>query len=183
MRKLGKILVATIICITTLGSTCLAADSGTAEVQDVMPLTRSEEQAGEVIDVVYFEIAANGKVDFFDEKPSAKSTRLEDPVIGSYVYTYHGLDGNKKPKYSVKLSMVSKTKLKKSVLSTKAENVTSWNNKSANHSTKIASNTRTYVYSKNAPSNPYCKAKSSITISDGTTYKIPETTLRNAIGK
>ncbi len=110
--------------------------------------------------------------------------KLSDIVTGSINYYSLGKDSKNQPKYQVVMNIVSQQDLKSSVLSTKAEGVSTWHDNSVKHYGKIGTNTRTFVYtSKNPPSNPYCYVKTKITISDGTEYPIASRKYTNPISK
>lgn len=182
MKKITKLLFTTFICCLFFGMNCFAAESST--VQDINSTTTASVESAELLDSVSFSISRDGNVQVWENVDSNDtSLALDDVVTGTMKYYYHGLDSKKRPKYSVKMSIVSETKLKKSTLSTKAQGTSSWHNNKKTHSGKTGTNTRTYVYTKNAPSNPYCYAKATITISDGTVYSIPQRKLTNAIKK
>lgn len=135
-----------------------------------------------LLDSSTFVVKADGTV-VYDEVQTS-SARLSDVVTGTMSYYYLGKDSQNRPEYQMVMSIVSETNLKSSVLSTKAEGVSDWHDNSATHSGKTGTNTRTYVYtSANPPSNPYCYAKATITISDGTTYRIPSKKYTDPISK
>lgn len=78
-----------------------------------------------------------------------------DKVTCSYAYYYLGKDSKKQPQYQIVMNISSKENLKSSVLSTKAEGISTWHNNTVTHSGKTGTNTRTFVYtSSNPPSNP-----------------------------
>ncbi|HAB87616.1 MAG TPA: hypothetical protein DCE60_01150 [Coprococcus sp.] len=92
-----------------------------------------------------------------------------DKVTCSYAYYYLGKDSKKQPQYQIVMNISSKENLKSSVLSTKAEGISTWHNNTVTHSGKTGTNTRTFVYtSSNPPSNPYCYAKATIKTVNGT---------------
>lgn len=177
MKKILSLLL-TVVCIGTLSTNSLAAEVQTVETVDTNSISTMSETQGELIDSVSFTISRDGEVKF-DSEVDAQSVSLEDVVTGTFNYYSNGLDSQKRPQYTVVLSIVSETNLKKSVLSTKAEGVSTWHDNTKNHSGKVGTNIRTYVYtSSNPPSNPYCYVKAKITISDGTTYYIPKYKLK-----
>lgn len=78
------------------------------------------------------------------------------------------------------MEAVGQIKIKKSKLQTKAEGVSTWASNTESHNSYVASNSITYSYTSNPPSNPYVYAKADITIEDGTVYRIPQHKLTNA---
>ena len=78
-----------------------------------------------------------------------------DKITCSFAYYYLGKDSKKQPQYQIVMNISSKENLKSSVLSTKAEGISTWHNNTVTHSGKTGKNTRTFVYtSSNPPSNP-----------------------------
>ena len=78
-----------------------------------------------------------------------------DKITCSFAYYYLGKDSKKQPQYQIVMNISSKENLKSSVLSTKAEGISTWHNNTVAHSGKTGKNTRTFVYtSSNPPSNP-----------------------------
>ena len=97
------------------------------------------------------------------------SSLAEDKVTCNASYYYLGKDSKKQPQYQIVMNISSKENLKSSVLSTKAEGISTWHNNTVTHSGKTGKNTRTFVYtSSNPPSNPYCYAKATIKTVNGT---------------
>lgn len=164
--------------ITILPTSSLAAD-----------LTESSFCDGVLIESVPFSISPNGDVEIDGMYIGSCYTptthvSLEDPVVGTFSFYYNGLDSNDNPKYTVNMSMVSQKNLTKSVLKVKPQGHLFWTSHSKNHSGKTGSNTYSYTYEGNAPDpkTTYCYVKGSVTISDGTTYNIPQWKLQKPFG-
>lgn len=182
MKKVMKKFFSATLAIVMLSIVSLPVKAANVEtVTDVDSNILVEEDAV-LLDSSTFVVKSDGTVVYDDVQTN--STRLSDVVTGSMSYYYLGKDSQNRPKYQMVMSIVSETNLKSSVLSTKAEGVSDWHDNSATHSGKTGTNTRTYVYTtENPPSNPYCYAKATITISDGTTYRIPSKKYTDPISK
>lgn len=129
-----------------------------------------------LLDTWTVSISADGSV----KEVNAKQARIDDPVVATFNYYYDGINSNDEPQYTVTMEAVGQTKIKKSKLQTKAEGVSTWASNTESHNSYVASNSITYSYTSNPPSNPYVYAKADITIEDGTVYRIPQHKLTNA---
>ncbi len=184
MKKIKILLLTTLFC-AVCALNCFAAE--TSETESAPTETfRNKNNAEVLLDSISFSISSNGVVRVWDNTDNANTPKLvepklEDVVTGTIEYYIKGIDAKQRTKYAVRMSIVSEKNLKKSVLETKAQGTSSWHSNSKNHVGKTGINERVFVYSKNPPANPYCYAKASITISDGTVYKIPQRKYTNPI--
>ena len=182
MKKIIKKILSATLAIVMLSGISLPVKAASIETVTDSDFNLLLEENAVLLDSSTFIIKSDGTVVY--DGLQTNSARLSDVVTGTMNYYYLGKDSQNRPKYQMVMSIVSETNLKSSVLSTKAEGVSDWYDNSAKHSGKTGTNTRTYVYTnENPPSNPYCYAKATITISDGTTYKIPSKKYTNPISK
>lgn len=179
MKKIIKMIVSVMMSILFIGSmTVYAAETETVEVQE-----RSISEQ-ELLDVVYFKVI-NGETIMsdvpFDE--NVLTYQSNNVITGAINYYYDGLDSWNRPQYSVVATMVSTNlNIKSSNLMTKAQGVSDWHENDVNHYTgKVAVNTRSYVYTSNPPSNPYCEVKLYVTDSEDYEIYIGYTKLKDAI--
>lgn len=102
-------------------------------------------------------------------------------MTGSIDYYNDGIDNQGRPGYTITATIYSTNlNIKSSRLMTRAENVSSWNTNNRNHTGRVAVNSRSFVYTSNPPSNPYCEARLWVTDSEDFETYIGYTRLTNA---
>lgn len=102
-------------------------------------------------------------------------------AFGAETQANDGVNSQGRPGYTVTATIYSSNlSIKSSRLMTRAENVSSWNTNSENHSSRVAVNSRLYVYTSNVPANPYCDARLWVTDSEAFETYIGATRLTNA---
>lgn len=179
LKKLTSILILVCLIVGATGITALASnDSDTPEIRvydgnEALARTANERR---LLDTWTVSISSDGSV----IENSNINRRIEDPVVATFNYYYDGINSNNEPQYTVEMEAVGTTIIKKTKLQTKAEGLLTWSSKTKSHSSYTATNSITYSYTKNPPSNPYVYAKADITINDGTVYRIPQHKLTNA---
>lgn len=163
--------------------TAFASESmSVSETEDVETVLIRDNPQQELMDVVYFR-SENGVVELSDAPFDDENARFQsnNVMTGTIEYYNNGLDSQGRPGYTVTTAIYSSNlNIKSSRLMTKAENVSSWNTNRRNHSGRVAMNSRSYVYTSNAPANPYCDARLWMTDSKDFETYIGETRLRNA---
>ena len=170
-------LLASTNCVTSFANNSVHSETAAVYVYDentADPHSVADERL--LLDTWTVSISADGTV----KEANTTQIRAEDPVLVTFNYYYDGINSNNEPEYTVTMEAVGQTKIKKTKLQTKAEGVSTWASSTKNHNSYVASNSITYSYTKNPPSNPYVYAKASITIEDGTVYPIPQHKLTNA---
>lgn len=130
MKKLKTFLLTLLFLATVPFATMTARASEIDTINDPI-MTLSNDAI--LLDYSTFSIKADGSI-VYDESNNVQ--RLSDIVTGSMSYYYLGKDSKNRPTYQMVMSIVSQTNLKSSVLSTKAEGVTTWHDNSVNHSGK-----------------------------------------------
>lgn len=133
--KALSLLIFTAVILSVISIPSNAADA-TAEVETIKDEVYTSEQAI-LLDSASFVIKSDGTVTYIENVSSHKViSRLSDVVTGTMSYYYLGKNSKKQPTYQIVMNIVSQTNLKSSVLSTKAEGVSSWHNNKASHSGK-----------------------------------------------
>lgn len=184
MRAFKKIIAFVSAMIVTLGLGSMpvfAAD--VSETQDVeyLPYSTYNSQSSELLDKSYF--YCDGTDSFFSETPIQESLvgSSNNVITGTLEYFYDGLDSQNRPQYTVTATIVSSPlTLKSSRMKTMAEGTSSWHTNEEDHSGHTGKNTRSYVYTKNPPTNPYCKVRLWATDSEDFELYIGEDTLYDA---
>ncbi|WP_314723520.1 hypothetical protein [Enterocloster bolteae] len=162
-----------------------AETQASAETVAVEVVPYSADTNHELVDIIYFR-SEDGNTVMSDtpfEVGESEETRAQsnNVMTGSIEYFNDGVNSQGRPGYTVTATIYSSNlNIKSSRLMTRAENVSSWNTNSKNHSGRIAVNSRSYVYTSNAPANPYCDARLWVTDSEDFETYIGATRLTNA---
>lgn len=182
LRRVVSLLMS--VCLL-VGANCISSFASDADTSETATIRVYDKNTADIrmanndrilLDTWTVSISADGSV----KEVNAKQARIDDPVVATFNYYYDGINSNDEPQYTVTMEAVGQTKIKKSKLQTKAEGVSTWASNTESHNSYVASNSITYSYTSNPPSNPYVYAKADITIEDGTVYRIPQHKLTNA---
>ncbi|WP_024345311.1 hypothetical protein [Lacrimispora indolis] len=176
--------VAIIAALSAFSSiAALAADNeATTETVSIETVPYDANASRELIDTVYFK-SENGNTIMSDTPFETQATRAQsnNVMTGSIDYYNDGIDNQGRPGYTVTATIYSTNlNIKSSRLMTRAENVSSWNTNNRNHTGRVAVNSRSFVYTSNPPSNPYCEARLWVTDSEDFETYIGYTRLTNA---
>lgn len=177
-KIVGFLISACFLASTTCMTAFAAIDSGAPEIRvydtnDAVARTANDRV---LLDSWTVSISSDGSL----TENSNANRRIEDPVLATFNYYYDGINGNNEPQYTVEMEAEGATKIKKTKFQTKAQGLSTWASNTETHNSYFASNSITYSYTSNPPSNPYVYAKADITIEDGTVYRIPQHKLTNA---
>lgn len=164
--------------------TVSAAENQGVAIEKIEVQEQNVASERELVDVVYFQVSG-GEVILSDEPidDSVATYQSDNLITGAINYYYDGLDSKNRPGYTVEATMISSNlNISSSNLMTRAEGVSEWHENEVNHYTgKVAVNTRSYIYTKNPPVNPYCEVKLYVTDSEDFEIYIGYTKLKDAM--
>lgn len=184
-KKVNVAMVLMMAISLFLGSiTVSAAENQGTSVEEVEVQAQDAASERVLVDVVYFQVC--GEEVIFSDEPidnSVATYQSDNLITGAINYYYDGLDSQNRPGYTVEATMISSNlNISSSNLMTKAEGVSDWHENDVNHYTgKVAVNTRSYIYTSNPPTNPYCEVKLYVTDSEDFEIYIGYTKLKDAM--
>ena len=146
------------VCLL-VGANCVSSFASDADTSETATIRVYDKNTADIrmanndrilLDTWTVSISADGSV----KEVNAKQARIDDPVVATFNYYYDGINSNDEPQYTVTMEAVGQIKIKKSKLQTKAEGVSTWASNTESHNSYVASNSITYSYTSNPPSEP-----------------------------